>query len=96
VSGPEFFQTGMGRKFYEHDVPKMIEATNRLAAAIEEQNKLNTPKNEYEIVYKETYRSNTRSVRVFAHSKDEARNDFYKANNFEVYETEVRLVQLGG
>lgn len=38
--GPEFFQTGMGRKFYEADVPKLIEAINRLATAIEKQNAL--------------------------------------------------------
>jgi hypothetical protein len=23
-SGPDFFQTGMGRKFYEHDIPELI------------------------------------------------------------------------
>jgi len=40
MMGPEFFQTGMGRKFYEADVPKLIEAINRLATAIEKQNAL--------------------------------------------------------
>ncbi len=33
--GPEFFQTQMGRKFYEADVPALIKAINRLADAIE-------------------------------------------------------------
>lgn len=34
--GPDFFQTGMGRKFYEADVPELIKAINRLAAAVED------------------------------------------------------------
>ncbi len=38
--GPEFFQTRMGQKFFEADVPNMINAMNRLAKAIEEQNTL--------------------------------------------------------
>ncbi len=38
--GPEFFQTGMGRKFYEADVPELINAINRLAAAVEKSNSL--------------------------------------------------------
>ena len=38
--GPEFFQTMMGRKFYEHDVPELIKAFNRLSEAIEESNAL--------------------------------------------------------
>jgi len=37
---PEFFQTMMGRKYYEHDLPEQIKAMNRLAKAIEKQNKL--------------------------------------------------------
>lgn len=36
--GPEFFQTAMGRKFYESDFPKMIKAIERLATAIEKAN----------------------------------------------------------
>lgn len=38
--GPEFFQTGMGRKFYEADVPRIAKGIERLAAAIEKQNEL--------------------------------------------------------
>ncbi len=36
----EFFNTKMGQKYYMHDLPKLIESQNRLAAAIEKQNKL--------------------------------------------------------
>lgn len=35
MSGPEFFQTGMGRKFYESDVPRSAEALERIAKALE-------------------------------------------------------------
>lgn len=35
MSGPEFFQTGMGRKFYEHDVPRIAEALERIADILE-------------------------------------------------------------
>jgi len=38
--GPEFFQTGMGRKFYEADVPRIAKGIERLAAAVEKQNEL--------------------------------------------------------
>ena len=40
MMGPEFFQTRMGQKYYEHDIPALIEAVNRLADAIEKQNLL--------------------------------------------------------
>jgi len=35
----EFHQTMMGRKFYEHDIPRMAKALERIANALEEQNK---------------------------------------------------------
>lgn len=35
---PEFFQTIMGRKFYEADVPRAIKALERVASALEKQN----------------------------------------------------------
>jgi hypothetical protein len=38
--GPEFFQTMMGRKFYEADVPRIAKGLERLIAAIEKQNEL--------------------------------------------------------
>ena len=38
--GPEFFQTRMGQKFFEGDIPRMIDAINRLAEAVEENNRL--------------------------------------------------------
>lgn len=39
-NGPEFFQTGMGRKFYEADVPRIAGALGRIADALEGANKL--------------------------------------------------------
>jgi hypothetical protein len=35
MSGPQFFETLMGRKFFEADVPRALRALERLAAAIE-------------------------------------------------------------
>lgn len=35
-----FFQTGMGQKFYNRDVPQLIKAINRLAEATEKANEL--------------------------------------------------------
>ena len=36
--GPEFFQTMMGRKFYDADVPRLLAVLERIAAALEEGN----------------------------------------------------------
>lgn len=33
--GPEFFQTGMGRRFYEHDVPRIADSLVRIAESLE-------------------------------------------------------------
>ena len=38
--GPEFFQTMMGRKFYEADVPRLIKALEKIAVELE---KFNAP-----------------------------------------------------
>jgi len=38
--GFEFYQTVMGRKFFESQFPEMIRSLNRLAAAVEKQNEL--------------------------------------------------------
>ena len=38
--GPEFFQTRMGQKFFEGDIPALIAAINRLADAVEKSNSL--------------------------------------------------------
>lgn len=35
MTGPKFFQTGMGRKFYESTAPKVAEALERIAAVLE-------------------------------------------------------------
>ena len=40
----EFFQTYMGRKFYEHDVPMLVEAILRVAVALEDVKKQLTNK----------------------------------------------------
>lgn len=39
-AGPEFFQTIMGHKFFENDVPRIMKALERLAVALEERNAL--------------------------------------------------------
>ena len=41
---PNFYKTPMGKKYYKHDLPRLIESQNRLAEAIEKQNKLNEKK----------------------------------------------------
>jgi hypothetical protein len=33
----EFYETKLGRKFYEHDVPELVASINRLAAVLEGQ-----------------------------------------------------------
>lgn len=38
MSGPQFFQTPMGRKFYERDVPDIAKQLERIADALEKQN----------------------------------------------------------
>jgi hypothetical protein len=35
MSGPEFFQTIMGRKFFQSDVPRMLTLMERIAKALE-------------------------------------------------------------
>jgi len=35
MSGPEFFQTPIGRKFFMADVPRMITLMERIAKALE-------------------------------------------------------------
>lgn len=38
--GPEFFQTRMGQKFYEHDVPKITKTLESIAAELKRANDL--------------------------------------------------------
>ncbi len=33
--GPQFFETSIGRKFYQSDVPKMVKLMERIAEALE-------------------------------------------------------------
>ncbi len=35
MSGPEFFQTGMGKRFYEHTVPELVRQLTRLNDVLE-------------------------------------------------------------
>lgn len=41
----QFFETKMGRIFFEGNVPQFIQAVNRLAAAIEKSNEIALAKN---------------------------------------------------
>jgi hypothetical protein len=50
MKDPNFYKTPMGKKYYEHDLPRLIESQNRLAAAIEKQNKLTEQANRLETV----------------------------------------------
>lgn len=38
--GPQFHETGYGRTFFQSQLPNLIKALNRLAAAMEKQNEL--------------------------------------------------------
>jgi len=38
--GPQFFQTPMGRRFYESDVPRIASALERIAKAMETANQI--------------------------------------------------------
>ena len=40
MNGKEFFETGMGRKFHDSDVPRLVEALERIAEAMEKANVL--------------------------------------------------------
>jgi hypothetical protein len=41
----DFYKTRAGQKYFDHDLPKLIESNNRLAKAIEEQNAINEKAN---------------------------------------------------
>lgn len=40
AGGPDFFETALGRRFYDGDVPKLVKVLDRIATALEEHNKL--------------------------------------------------------
>lgn len=44
--GIQFHETGYGKRFFEHQLPELIKAINRLADAIEENNKKETESEE--------------------------------------------------
>ena len=43
MSGPSFFQTIMGRAYYEGTLPRIARALERIADALEAQNRAATP-----------------------------------------------------
>lgn len=44
MNNTEFYKTKMGHQYYMRDLPKLIESNNRLAEAIENQNKIEEKK----------------------------------------------------
>lgn len=46
-NGPQFFQTQMGRRYFEHTLPKMVEVLERIAKALEDANQLKGKPAEY-------------------------------------------------
>lgn len=45
VMGPEFYQTGYGKRFFELQLPSLIKAIDRLADAVEKQNEKEEKRN---------------------------------------------------
>lgn len=43
--GPEFYQTGYGKSFFELQLPGLIKAIDRLAEAVEKQNEKEEKRN---------------------------------------------------
>ena len=44
MTGPEFFQTGLGRKFYQSDVPRIASALEKIAESLQKLTKLEADK----------------------------------------------------
>ena len=44
MSEPQFHQSGYGRRFFESQLPYLIESINRLAKAVEESNRIGQSK----------------------------------------------------
>jgi hypothetical protein len=59
----EFHKTSMGQKFYEKDLPKLIESLSKLSSAIEKQNDIN------EKLLKESKRTNAIKIKELNESK---------------------------
>jgi len=59
----DFHKTGMGRKFYEGDLPSLIKSINRLSEALEEQNIIN------EKLLKESKKENAIKVKQLNENK---------------------------
>jgi hypothetical protein len=50
--GPEFFQTIMGRKFYEADVPRIAKALENIAVELKRSNDLKEKEKELQMIGK--------------------------------------------
>lgn len=59
----EFHKTQMGQKFYNTDLPKLIESLSKLSSAIEKQNDIN------EKLLKESKRTNAIKLKELNESK---------------------------
>lgn len=95
-NGPQFFQTRYGQDYFNHQLPAQIKAMNRLAEAIEKQNELATPDNEYIVYFKKGYREREQKATVFAKTQDDAKSKLLKEYDYNIYESRVELVKLGG
>jgi hypothetical protein len=101
MSGPEFFQTRMGQKFFCHDIPNLIEAVTKLATAIENQNEKQTLGHiEYEHPIKDElydadnilkYASEDELFSVF-HKFKEYWNKMYSPNVFEPSDGQIGVI----
>lgn len=49
----DFYQTLMGKRFFEGQLPSLIKAINRLAEAVEESNRLSSVSNGEEVIASE-------------------------------------------
>ena len=68
--GPEFFQTHMGRKFYEADVPRIAKSLESIAASLE---KLANPVQEVELPAPDSLSDLASEFKSQAMSQDEKR-----------------------
>jgi hypothetical protein len=60
--GIDFFQTGIGRKFFESDVPKLIKAIERVADALVERKPDGEKRKVWVVVYEDYHGSEDLSV----------------------------------
>lgn len=69
MSGPEFFQTPMGKKYYQATMPRIAEALEKIGVALEVTNKVRTDSDKVETEVKAIFNPETpkqMSSRVYA------------------------------